>query len=58
MAKMVLVFATVFAVVFLIGIIFRKLANQEKIALMKVLGYSIIVAAVTSLLLAAIVVLF
>ena len=58
MAKMVLVFATVFAVVFLIGIIFRKLANQEKIALMKVLGYSIVVAAVTSLLLAAIVVLF
>ena len=58
MAKMVLVFATVFAVVFLIGTIFRKLANQEKIALMKVLGYSIIVAAVTSLLLAAIVVLF
>lgn len=55
---MVLVFATVFAVVFLIGIIFRKLANQEKIALMKVLGYSIVVAAVTSLLLAAIVVLF
>lgn len=58
MAKMILVFLVVFALVFFGIEIFRKLSEKEKWALTKTVGYSIIVAVVTITLLTVFVILF
>ena len=58
MAKMLFVFLTVAIFVF-IGIeVFRTMSNKERWALTKTVGYSIIVAVVTVLLLTLFVMLF
>lgn len=58
MAKMVLAFLAVFALVFVGILAFRSLSKKEKWALTKTLGYSIIVAVVTIVLLSVFVILF
>jgi len=58
MAKMVLVFAVVFALVFVGILAFRKMSKKEKWTLTKTVGYSILVAVVTVLLLTMFVILF
>jgi lipopolysaccharide export LptBFGC system permease protein LptF len=58
MAKMILVFAVVFVLVFAGITAFRSLSKKERWALTKVAGYSIIVAVVTVLLLTLFVMVF
>ena len=58
MAKIVLVFSIVFAIVFAGITAFRSLSAKEKWVLTKTVGYSIIVAVVTVLLLTVFVMLF
>jgi len=58
MAKMIIAFLIVFALVFAGITAFRSLSEKEKWALTKTVGYSIIVAVVTVLLLTVFVMLF
>jgi hypothetical protein len=58
MAKMILVFLIVFALVFAGMETFRSMTQGERWSLTKSVGYSIIIAVVTLILLAGFVILF
>ena len=58
MLKMLLVFISLFVIIFATVDIFRMLTGKEKIKYLALTGYSLAIATITSLLAIAIIVLF
>jgi hypothetical protein len=58
MIKMLIVFISLFVIIFTSVDIFRRLTGKEKIQFLSLAGYSLAIAAITSLLALAIIVLF